>query len=126
MQLLYKMSIKILATLALERLRRPDATDGATITQQPHEELLQPPLRKQSQNIMQESGDSELSLWFLSATNLPMDPFRLSQAVTVQDPSKFYESLRSDLALGPRGPRSRFGALENDLKLLRRICLERK
>lgn len=63
----------------------------------------------------------ELVQWFLHATDLPKEPFKLNQAITVIDPGKFYESLRTEIELGDRSPRARFGALQNDLQALKQI-----
>lgn len=65
--------------------------------------------------------DKALIDWFLSVTNLPTDPFQLKQAVYVQEPQKYYASLRNDIAQGPHCPRARYGALLAELRLLKEI-----
>lgn len=59
--------------------------------------------------------------WFHSAPSLPSYPFQLKPGVKIVEPAKFYESLRMDIS-DEKSPRRIFGALQNDLKLLREIC----
>ncbi len=55
--------------------------------------------------------------WFLG-THPPSAPFELSRGVTVLKPALWWTSLRRDLAAGPRGPRARYVALQQDLRRL--------
>ncbi len=70
--------------------------------------------------------DAELVAWFLSDKDLPLDPFQLKKGVTVMSPDKFYESLRLDIESGEKGPRAIFGALQDDLYVLRNRCVIKK
>ena len=70
------------------------------------------------------SKDRELIQWFSSETNLPSKPFHINSAVKVLDPQKFYASLRAEISLGPQGPRSRFGSLQQELMRIREIVCE--
>jgi hypothetical protein len=56
--------------------------------------------------------------WFLT-TELPKEPFLLSQGVYIQDTQKFYAALRGGIQAGRTGPRARTGALQNDLRQLK-------
>ena len=63
--------------------------------------------------------DKLLIDWFMSTPNLTKKPFVLKQAVFVSDPEKYYFSLRCDIADGPKAPRARYGAVQNDLRCLK-------
>lgn len=52
----------------------------------------------------------------LKKTSPATEPFELAPGSTVFDPVKFHESLLSDAAGGPRLPRSRTGAFQQDLE----------
>jgi len=65
--------------------------------------------------------DVALIDWFLAADNLPSDPFQFRTGITVIDPTKFYESLRVEIALGRKSTRAKTGALQSDLKILREL-----
>ncbi len=56
--------------------------------------------------------------WFLD-THPPTEPFELSKGVTVIRPALWWTALRRDIAAGPRGPRARYGALQEDLRRLK-------
>ena len=64
-----------------------------------------------------DSETAELIRWF-SGAEPPTKPFELSKGVTVANPAHFWEALRRDIAAGPRGPRARYGALQQDLRRL--------
>ncbi len=55
--------------------------------------------------------------WFLG-TRPPAEPFELSKGITVIRPALWWTALRRDLASGPRGPRARYGGLQQDLRRL--------
>jgi hypothetical protein len=64
--------------------------------------------------------DAALIGWFLGASDrLPTQPYRLVPWRLVSDPAKWYLALSRDIAAGPRSCRARFGALQEDLRLLR-------
>jgi hypothetical protein len=67
--------------------------------------------------------EEELSLiqWFLSAKDLPTEPFQIKKGVTVCCPQKFYEELREQIEIGPN-IRTIFGSIKNELTQLRKIC----
>ena len=65
--------------------------------------------------------DEILIDWFLSATILPEAPFQLNGGVKVLDPQKYYAALRNDIEQGPKGPRARYGALQGELLILKRL-----
>ena len=55
--------------------------------------------------------------WFLASTP-PSEPFQLMPGVTIMDPALWWESLRDDVAAGPRVRRDRYGAVKSDLTRL--------
>lgn len=59
--------------------------------------------------------------WFLNA-KLPGRPFELTPYETIRWPAKYYECLRRDISAGPKGPRSRYGALQAGLQRLKMYC----
>jgi len=63
----------------------------------------------------------ELVAWFLEKGQhkLPSEPFSITSWYRVTDPGKFKESLLHDLSCGPKGPRSKYGALRDDLGRIR-------
>ena len=58
--------------------------------------------------------------WF-KATSPPSEPFELFPHVQVIHPGRWWQTLKADIAAGPRGPRARYGALQEDLKRLAEI-----
>lgn len=60
--------------------------------------------------------------WFTNQTNdsLPKPPYQFDKARIVQN-TQFYESLRSDIKIGPSSARAKWGALQADLKLVKSI-----
>lgn len=64
--------------------------------------------------------DKKLIDWFFNEKQLPINPFCLSVEATATDPLKFYESLKASIARGPRDCRARTGALQGDIRKLRR------
>lgn len=56
--------------------------------------------------------------WFLTL-DPPSAPFYLEPHIHVLDPAKFFEKLRHEIEVGPRGPRTRTGALQSDLQKLK-------
>lgn len=58
--------------------------------------------------------------WFANAT-LPSKPFTLIDGHQIVDPTRWYRSLREDIAAGPGVPRGRTGALKMDLVALKNI-----
>lgn len=66
--------------------------------------------------------DFEVFTWFLFNTDrLPTEQFRLRHGTTVTDPAKFYASIELSILAGPEGPRSRYGALLDDVKTLKEL-----
>ncbi len=59
--------------------------------------------------------------WFLNA-QLPEEPFTLSPYERILQPSQYYIALRRDIESGLKGPRSIYGALEDDLQRLKAYC----
>ena len=75
--------------------------------------------RSQDEPVMY-NWDEEMSVlvdWFFE-TAPPAKPFRLKPGVEVENPKKFYEALRKDIAQGVEGARARTGALQDDLRAL--------
>lgn len=66
-------------------------------------------------------GVAELVAWAdgLEADDLPPAPFALRPGIKVSASALWLASLREDIAAGPRGPRARTGALQDDLRALR-------
>ena len=65
---------------------------------------------------------AELVTWFQNTGDrLPVEPFDLCSGCRVVEPSRFYASLRSEIATGPTAPRARLGTLQADLRRLRDI-----
>jgi len=60
--------------------------------------------------------------WFNSELTLPRAPFELKLGVTICDSQKYLKSLKEDIDEGPTGPRSLFGALQDDLINLQRVA----
>ncbi len=58
-----------------------------------------------------------LIAWFLG-TPPTSEPFNLYPGVTVLQPDRFWESLKSDIATGPGKARACTGALQKDLRRL--------
>ena len=58
--------------------------------------------------------------WFMERVP-PSAPFDLEPHRQVIDPEKFFVSLRQEIAIGPRCPRNRNGALLFDLGILKKI-----
>ena len=59
-----------------------------------------------------------LHVLYLLYEAVPSAPFQLDQARFVADPVAFLVRLYQDVQAGPRGPRARTGALQEDLALL--------
>ena len=65
---------------------------------------------------------AELVTWFQTAGDrLPVEPFDLCSGCRVVEPSRFYASLRSEIATGPTAPRARLGTLQADLRRLQDV-----
>ena len=58
--------------------------------------------------------------WF-QATEPPTEPFELFPHVKVIHPGRWWKTLKTDIAAGPKGPRARYGAIQADLKRLAEI-----
>lgn len=71
------------------------------------------------------NGDSELIKWFQVAKDLPSTPFQLKPGSKIEDCEKYYASIRTDISAGPKGTRALYGALQDDLKNLKRITEEK-
>lgn len=63
--------------------------------------------------------------WFMTLTP-PTERFYLEPHLHIVDPVKFFQSLRREIETGPRGPRSRRGALQWDLQNLKTYFAERR
>jgi hypothetical protein len=61
----------------------------------------------------------EIINWF-EKLETPSEPFDLEPHQHVIDPVKYFSSLRQEIAIGPRCPRGRKGALLYDLNTLRK------
>ncbi len=59
-----------------------------------------------------------LHVLYLLYEAMPSEPFQLDQARFVSDPVLFLVRLYLDVQAGPRRPRARTGALQEDLRLL--------
>ena len=55
--------------------------------------------------------------WVLT-TNPTMPSFQLHRALKVVDPVGYWEMLKSDIAAGPNGPRTKYGSLQRDVRKL--------
>ena len=63
--------------------------------------------------------------WFL-AFDPPKESFYLVPHLRIDNPVKFFQSLRLGVETGPRGPRARRGALQADLLNLKTYFSERR
>ncbi len=63
--------------------------------------------------------------WF-ERTPAPDQPFQLFPGVFVARPAHFWEALRRDLAAGPDGARARYGALQQDLRRLAALMMQKE
>jgi hypothetical protein len=66
---------------------------------------------------------TDLAEWALGLTPevMPSVPFTLRPGHTIVDRARFLARLQADLRRGPSGPRARYGALQGDLRGLRRV-----
>ena len=81
-----------------------------------------PPTRPADLPAMWDGDAAELVTWFQTAGDrLPVEPFDLCSGCRVVEPSRFYASLRSEIAAGPTAPRARLGTLQADLRRLRDV-----
>jgi len=55
--------------------------------------------------------------WFLTSPT-PEAPFQLNSCTRVVNSELFYAALQREIETGPRGPRARYGALQDDLRNL--------
>lgn len=64
--------------------------------------------------------DKKLIEWFLSLpeASYPKTPFLLRPGVRVVD---FFSVLKEEIAMGPGSPRTLYGALQNDIKDLKKV-----
>lgn len=60
-------------------------------------------------------------IWFKKGPKLPDAPFQVRPGSTVVDKEKFVESILGDIAAGPGGPRALIGAVQTDLRELRKL-----
>jgi len=63
--------------------------------------------------------------WFQGA-DLPKRPYSISPYEKVLQPEWFYITLEQDIAVGPKGSRARYGALQSDLRRLKAYCEGRR
>jgi len=61
----------------------------------------------------------ELVDWFVTIDPGWVRPFNLEPHLRIDDPVKYFASLRRDIAAGPSGARARTGALHDDLRKLK-------
>jgi len=64
---------------------------------------------------------ADLITWFETSGvhAIPDEPFELEPNRVVRDPAKWRATMLRDIAAGPAGPRSRYGALPHDIKIFR-------
>jgi len=55
--------------------------------------------------------------WFLN-TPPPTEPFQIYSGVWIAGPARYWDSLRGDIAAGPKVGRDCFGAVRGDLRRL--------
>jgi len=72
-----------------------------------------------------DESTTELIKWFLNANLLPQQSFSPAGFENILNPEKYYEYLKRDIEAGPKGPRSRYGALRGDLERLKTYCERR-
>ena len=81
-----------------------------------------PPARLADSPATWDADAAELIDWFrANRDRLPVELFDLCSGCRVVEPSRFYASLRSEIATGPTAPRARLGTLQADLRRLRDI-----
>lgn len=98
---------------------------------QPIDQEIRSETKKHPQNMENgwSSESKNLINWFLDETHLPVAPFELYKGVTVTNEIKFYESLRLEISMVPKGYRARTGVLQDDLekiKKLKEVCEQSK
>ena len=81
-----------------------------------------PPTRPTDSPATWNADAAELVTWFqANRDRLPVEPFDLCSGCRVVEPSRFYASLRSEIATGPTAPRAKLGTLQADLRRLRDV-----
>ena len=97
--------------------KNPDKSDKTPFlknAQQPKVKLsINPP-----EIIEWDAEMKELIKWF-DVVPKPTEPFHLQDHIYVTDPEKFFDKLRREIEIGPRGPRARTCALQSDLRNLK-------
>lgn len=93
-----------------ENRERLQPTDDASIGGPPGQGTTAATIEARANEGLEQFG----WLFEIGPDDLPDVPFPLHHAVTVIDKERFLNSLRKDLAQGPRGPRARSGALQSD------------
>jgi hypothetical protein len=95
--------------------------DNLTSTLRAHKPELLQTLRVERYEMMGWcAADAELLAWFETAP-LPTKPFLLFTWLRVLEPLLFYATLQGDILAGPRGPRARSRALQDELARLRQL-----
>lgn len=67
-----------------------------------------------------EGWDAETAnfIQWLKTTPPPMEPFQLYSGVWIANPTRYWASLRGDIASGPGAGRAYYGAFQGDLRRL--------
>lgn len=131
------MNIKQLASQVLKRVKiaTPIATDMQqalhkvqlpcnTHSQQTFVSTRHPHVTNKkvnSKKIEWQDEEKDLIAWFNSVTDLPNEAFQLKDAIQINCPQKFYDSLREEIDKGPSGARALFGSIQNDLLCLKKL-----
>ncbi len=105
------MSLKALAYKVLKR--NPSRNQAATRPK--NRRNFSPKIRSKNTSKLRprnkwEEDVEEIIRWVLISTP-PIRPFQLRKAVLVTDPLGFWHMLKSDIAAGPNGPRTKYGSL---------------
>ena len=112
------MSLKALAHTVLDR--NPSRNQGATRPTMGRNFgansviKMRPTLR--SKPVWE--TDIKMIIDWMANAPAPAASFQLHKAVTVNDPVAFWRAIKGDIAAGPSGPRSLYGALQHDLRRL--------
>lgn len=77
-------------------------------------------LKLESEGAAWDGEDAYLIAWLATALP-PSEPFTLSSGRYVSDPALWLARLQADAAKGPRGPRARTGALQDDVRAVYRL-----
>ena len=112
------MSLKALAHNVLER--NPSRNQGATRPNLGRNYGAKSVVKKRQKLRSRTDWETNTKMiieWFGTATP-PANSFQLKKAVTVIDPVVYWRVIKHDIAAGPNGPRTYYGALQHDLRCL--------